>query len=77
MKKLVPWILAVLSGLPLFSAEVVTFNTPGTTNWVCPSGVFTIQVECWGGGGAGGAGRKDANTGGNTSQNGGGGGGGA
>jgi fibronectin-binding autotransporter adhesin len=54
-----------------------TFNTAGTTNWVCPGGVTSIQVECWGGGGAGGAGRKDTTAGTNTSQNGGGGGGGA
>ena len=28
----------------------------GTTSWVCPVGVNSIQVECWGGGGAGGGG---------------------
>ncbi len=54
-----------------------TYNTAGTFNWVCPGGVTSIQVECWGGGGAGGAGRKDTAAGTNTSQNGGGGGGGA
>jgi fibronectin-binding autotransporter adhesin len=51
-----------------------TFNTAGTTTWVCPNGVSTIQVECWGGGGAGGLG-KGVGTG--ASQNAGGGGGGA
>jgi autotransporter-associated beta strand protein len=62
---------------PSAYSETVTFNTAGTTDWVCPGGVTSIQVECWGGGGAGGAGRKDTTAGTNTSQNGGGGGGGA
>lgn len=34
---------------------VVTQNTVGTFNWECPPGVFSVQVECWGGGGGGGA----------------------
>ena len=34
---------------------VVTQNTVGTLNWECPPGVFSVQVECWGGGGGGGA----------------------
>lgn len=62
---------------PSAFGATATFNTPGTFEWVCPPGVTSIQVECWGGGGAGGAGRKDNNTGTNTSQNGAGGGGGA
>ncbi|MEI8273739.1 MAG: alpha/beta hydrolase [Paludibacter sp.] len=28
----------------------------GTTSWVCPAGVYSVQIECWGGGGAGGGG---------------------
>jgi len=32
-----------------------TFTTSGT--WTCPAGVFSVQVECWGGGGAGGSAR--------------------
>ena len=83
-----PWVLrgsiAALVTAALFSASVcesapvvVTYNTAGTTSFTAPVGVFTIQVETWGGGGAGGAGRKDTATGSNTSQNGGGGGGGA
>ena len=32
----------------------VTYNTGGTYTWVCPVGVTSVQVECWGGGGAGG-----------------------
>lgn len=30
------------------------FNTAGTTTWTAPSGVTSVDVECWGGGGAGG-----------------------
>ncbi|MBU6158916.1 MAG: T9SS type A sorting domain-containing protein [Bacteroidetes bacterium] len=32
----------------------VTYNTPGTYTWLCPPGVTSITVECWGGGGGGG-----------------------
>ena len=35
-----------------------TFSTPGTWSWVCPVGVTTVQVECWGGGGTGGSSRR-------------------
>jgi hypothetical protein len=41
---------------------------PSSGTWTCPSGVSSVQVECWGGGGGGG--------GGNTTSGGGGGGGG-
>lgn len=34
---------------------VTTFATPGTSEWVCPANVTSVQVECWGGGGAGGS----------------------
>ena len=42
-----------LSATSAYSATD-TYNTAGTFNWLCPAGVTTIQVECWGGGGAGG-----------------------
>lgn len=32
----------------------VTYNTPGTYTWICPPGVTSVTVECWGGGGRGG-----------------------
>lgn len=35
---------------------VETFSTPGTYTWICPSGVTSVKVECWGGGGGGGGG---------------------
>jgi hyaluronate lyase len=35
--------------------QSITHNVAGTTQWVCPPGVTSIQVECWGGGGAGGS----------------------
>ena len=69
--------IALALSAPSAFGATDTFNTAGTFNWVCPGGVTSIQVECWGGGGAGGAGRKDTTAGTNTSQNGGGGGGGA
>ena len=28
----------------------------GTTTWLCPAGVYSVQVECWGAGGSGGGG---------------------
>ncbi|MCX6309184.1 MAG: hypothetical protein NTY32_10270 [Bacteroidia bacterium] len=33
---------------------VVPFTTTGAQTWLCPEGVTSIIVECWGGGGAGG-----------------------
>jgi len=47
---------------PVASSDVVagaTFNYVGSiplsSTWTCPTGVTSIQVECWGGGGAGGS----------------------
>lgn len=40
-----------------------TFSSPATANWTCPTDVFQIIVECWGGGGGGG-GANAANLGG-------------
>lgn len=47
---------------PIASADVVagaTFNYVGSiplsSTWTCPTGVTSIQVECWGAGGAGGS----------------------
>jgi hypothetical protein len=31
-----------------------TYNTGGSYNWVCPPGVTSVTVQCWGGGGGGG-----------------------
>ncbi len=42
-----------------------TFTTPGTNTWLCPPGITTVLVECYGGGGGGGAGTtKEADGGG-------------
>ena len=35
------------------NAQTVAPYTSSTT-WLCPAGVFSVQVECWGAGGAGG-----------------------
>ena len=47
---------------PIAAADVTagaTFNYVGSyplsSTWTCPTGVTSIQVECWGGGGAGGS----------------------
>lgn len=46
-------IVCILSMLSCFvNAQVV--ETPPTGNWICPAGVTSVTVECWGGGGAGG-----------------------
>lgn len=36
------------------SPTTTVFNTAGTSTWTAPSGVTSVDVECWGGGGAGG-----------------------
>ncbi len=42
------------TGTPgVFSQGGITFTTPGMTVWPCPSGVTSIQAECWGAGGGG------------------------
>jgi hypothetical protein len=46
---------ALESNPPATSDEPVTFSTPGTQNWIVPSGVYRVRVEAWGGGGSGGA----------------------
>lgn len=35
-------------------ANVATFSTAGNQTWTCPTGVTSVEVECWGGGGGGG-----------------------
>lgn len=32
-----------------------TYSTAGTTSWVAPTGVTSVDVECWGAGGGGGS----------------------
>jgi autotransporter-associated beta strand protein len=66
-----------LSCATMSNAATDIFNTAGTTNWVCPPGVTSITVECWGGGGAGGGAFVDAANGGAGNAGGGSGGGGA
>ena len=36
-----------------FGQTIETFTSSGT--WICPAGITTVKVECWGGGGAGGS----------------------
>ena len=56
MKKV---LLVALSAFLLFSLRlsaqtVVTDTTAGPSTWICPAGVTSITVECWGAGGGGG-----------------------
>ncbi len=34
--------------------QTVSFTTAGNATWLCPAGITSITVECWGGGGGGG-----------------------
>lgn len=36
------------------STQCYTYTTSGASTWVCPPGVTSVTVQCWGGGGAGG-----------------------
>ena len=56
------------------ATSIETFTTAGSTAWVCPVGVSSVTVECWGGGGSGGSATMGATSG---NSGGGGGGGGA
>jgi hypothetical protein len=52
-------IISLLFLLIAFSVRVnaqgtVTYSTAGTYSWVCPPGVTTVTVQCYGGGAAGG-----------------------
>lgn len=82
-KKLIhycPAIIALSFGLLCPSslyAFTEVYNTAGTFDWVCPDGVTSITVECWGGGGAGGSAYRFSGATGSNHAGGGGGGGGA
>lgn len=47
-----------LLSVKIFSQETITFTANGT--WVCPPGVTSVTVQCWGGGGGGGGGNNSA-----------------
>lgn len=47
----------VWAGVPgAFSTGGQIFSQPGTFQWLCPGGINTVQIECFGGGGGGGNG---------------------
>ncbi|WP_276978361.1 hypothetical protein, partial [Flavobacterium filum] len=47
-------IFLFLIGMVTGHAQVTeTFTTTGNGSWVCPPGVTSITVECWGAGGGG------------------------
>ena len=45
-------VLLLVFSTPAY-AIVETFTTPGSSTWTAPTGVTSVQVECWGPGGAG------------------------
>lgn len=55
--------LLILISCPL-CATTDTFTTPGTTPWVAPAGVTSVDAECWGAGGGGGGNPTNADGGG-------------
>jgi hypothetical protein len=60
----ITWLAACLSlGMGSAFATNATYNTAGTTAWICPDGVTSVTVECRGGGGAGGAAIRGAGSG--------------
>ncbi len=71
MKKIIVILLPLLFlSTRFYSQTTTTLTAPGTSNFVVPAGVNSLNVECWGAGGAGGG------TAGNATAAGGGGGGG-
>ena len=56
MKKnlLVALFAVFMFGVRLSAQTVFTDTTAGAGSWVCPAGVTSVTVECWGGGGGGG-----------------------
>jgi hyaluronate lyase len=56
---------AVVAATVTSSAVTYTNTYTATDTWICPSSVFSVQVECWGGGGAGGWASRNGYTNGN------------
>ncbi len=48
--------LSLMIGSITIQGQTVTFTTAGNATWLCPAGITSITVECWGGGGGGGGG---------------------
>src|SRR3989339_71035 len=61
LKHIIKKIILLIAGVAFVSlllipekgfGQTATFNA--TDTWLCPQGVTSVTVECWGGGGAGG-----------------------
>ena len=46
--------LLFILGNTSMQGQTVSFTTAGNATWLCPAGITSITVECWGGGGGGG-----------------------
>ena len=56
VRLLILFLLACVFTISDTYAQVLqTYNTAGATTWVCPGGVTSVFIECWGGGGGGGS----------------------
>lgn len=53
LRVLLLMVMGITMPISLISQTVETFTTSGS--WVCPSGVTSVTVECWGAGGGGGS----------------------
>ncbi len=47
-------LLFSLLSVESWGQTVVSYTTPGSYSWVCPTGVTSVTVQCWGAGGSGG-----------------------
>jgi hypothetical protein len=46
-------LLMIIANVIILQAQTSFFTGPGTHTWICPSGVNTVIIECWGAGGGG------------------------
>lgn len=58
MNRLLPFLTFFLLLSSSAFSQLVDTYTSGAGSWVCPPGVTSVQVECWGAGGGGGFGRS-------------------
>ena len=57
MKKIYFIIIGLIISSISFGQVTATYNTAGSNTWICPAGVTSITVKCWGAGGGGGGSR--------------------
>lgn len=50
----ITFFIAIFVSPQSYAQTTETFTTPGASTWICPIGVTSVAVECWGAGGGGG-----------------------